>query len=282
MQPWYFQSVLAQIGPLQIHWYGVMYALAFLIGYLFLHYGPLGKKLQLDSEAKDTLLIAIILGVLVGGRLGYILFYNLGFYLGNPLKIFAVWEGGMSFHGGLLGVSVALLWFSRTFPFHRLKKNKQHEQVKLLALSDFVTSVAPLGIMLGRIGNFINGELYGRVAQPGRFLSNLCLYFPTDPQNCRYPSQLFESFLEGLVLFVILYVVSKYSKKTGMVTATFLVFYGIFRILVEFFREPDPHIGYLLGGLTEGQILSGLMVVGGGILIYLLKTKKVSVSNTVL
>lgn len=266
MQPWYFQSVVAQIGPLQIHWYGVMYALAFLIGYLFLHYGPLGKKLGLNSEAKDSLLVAVILGVLIGGRLGYILFYNLGFYLANPLKIFSVWEGGMSFHGGFLGVAVALVWFSR-----------KHRVVKLFALSDFVTSVAPLGIMLGRIGNFINGELYGRVAHTaagaggdGGMLAKLCLYFPADPQNCRYPSQLFESFLEGLVLFVILYLVSKYSKKTGLVTAIFLLCYGVFRIMVEFFREPDPQIGYLLGGLTEGQILSGLMVAGGGILLWML------------
>lgn len=251
----WIDPVIFYLGPFAVRWYGLMYSLAFVIGYLWFHYSRLGKKLPLTSPQKDTLIFSIILGVLLGGRLGYILFYNLNFYLQNPLKIFAVWEGGMSFHGGVLGVLLALWWF-----------HKKHK-VPFLQLSDVITTVAPIGLFFGRIGNFINGELYGRIA------SNFCLYFPTDPKNCRYPTQLLESLFEGLVLFLILYVVGRKTEKPGIVSSFFLIFYGIFRFVIEFLREPDVQLGYLWWGFTQGQLLSVFMIIAGGILLFYLRER---------
>jgi phosphatidylglycerol:prolipoprotein diacylglycerol transferase len=253
---WIFDPVLVNMGPLAVRWYGVMYALSFVLGYVWFRYSKFGKSLGLPNDQKDTLLIAMILGILLGGRFGYILFYNLSYYLANPLKILAVWEGGMSFHGGVLGVFAALTWSCKKY------------KVPFLKLSDLITSIAPLGIFLVRIGNFINGELYGRVA------TNFCLYFPADPTNCRYPSQLFQAFLEGMLLFLLLILIRKFTSKTGATTAFFLLFYGIFRIIAEFFREPDAQIGFLWGGITEGQLLSLFMVVAGGGLLWRLYRRR--------
>ncbi len=253
MQIWYFDPVIFKIGPLALHWYGLMYAIAFAIGYIYFHYSKLGKKLNLTMDQKDGFLAAVILGVLLGGRIGYILFYNLHYYLVNPLKILAIWEGGMSFHGGLIGVGLAVAWFARKY------------KAVLLDLTDLVCVAAPLGIMLGRIGNFINSELYGRVA------TKFCIYFPADPLNCRYPSQLLESFLEGFVLFWILFFVNRKtinSGRSGYVSGFFLFFYGVFRIFAEFFREPDAQIGFLPGGITEGQLLSIALLLAGAALIW--------------
>jgi phosphatidylglycerol:prolipoprotein diacylglycerol transferase len=161
----------------------------------------------------------------------------------------------MSFHGGLLGVLIALLWAAKKFKF------------KFLAFSDLIVAIAPLGLFFGRIGNFINGELYGRIAD------SFCLHFPTDPNNCRYPSQLIQAGLEGLLLFIIMQVVLKKSRTTGVPSAVFLVLYGIFRIMAEFFRQPDPQIGFLPGGITEGQLLSIFMIIAGIVLFVILKKK---------
>ncbi|MFA5829975.1 MAG: prolipoprotein diacylglyceryl transferase [Candidatus Gracilibacteria bacterium] len=259
--PWYFNPILFNIGPLAVHWYGLMYSLGFLIGYFWLHNSKIAKKMNLSETQIDNMLIVIILGVLLGGRLGYILFYNLPYYFQNPLKILAVWEGGMSFHGGLLGVCLGLWIMSKKY------------KVKLLGMSDAVTAIAPIGLLLGRLGNFINGELYGRIAGSSALAQKICLHFPNDPGNCRYPSQLFESFFEGLVLFMIVYFVSKKTKRTGVVTGIFLIFYGIFRFAIEFTREPDVQIGYILKYFTEGQILSLAMVVAGALLLFMLKKK---------
>ncbi len=253
---WYFNPILVQLGPVAIHWYGVMYALAFVLGYFYLHRSKHGKSLPLTNDQKDLFLAYIILGVLVGGRLGYILFYNLPYYVQNPLKIFAVWEGGMSFHGGVLAIAAVVVWFSKKY------------RIKLFTLSDAVCAIAPLGLLFGRIGNFINGELYGRIAPAG---SQLCLYFPSDPTNCRYPSQLFESFFEGLVLFTLLYFIRKKYPRSGVVTVAFLFFYGVFRFFIEFFREPDPQIGLLFGGFTEGQLLCSAMIIASVFLWIFLK-----------
>ena len=257
MDQWYFHPILVQIGPIAIHWYGVMYALAFLLGYFYFHKSKQGKSLPLNPDQKDLFLASVILAILLGGRIGYILFYNLPYYLANPLKIFAVWEGGMSFHGGLLAVVVVMLWFSRKY------------KVRIFEMSDVVCAIAPLGLFFGRIGNFINGELYGRVATGvslfgARLLGagQLCLYFPSDPSNCRYPSQLFEALFEGLILFVALWLIRKKFPKPGYVTCAFLFFYGVFRFLIEFFREPDAQIGFLPGGITEGQLLCFAMIIG--------------------
>ena len=244
--------IIFTIGPLQLHWYGLMYGLAFLGGYIYLQKAKICK--QLTETEKESLIIAVILGVILGGRIGYIIFYNLSYYFQNPLKIFAVWEGGMSFHGGVIGVTLAILWFVKHY-----KKN-------IFAVGDIVTLYAPIALFLGRIGNFINGELYGRVAK------NFCVYFSTDTVNCRYPSQLLEAFLEGIVLLIILQFVHHKNKKTGVVSAAFFIFYSIFRIIAEIFREPDSQIGYIFKFLTEGQILSILMF-GVGIAIYYYRSK---------
>lgn len=249
MPDWIFNPVIFEIGPFTARWYGFMYALSFVLGYLFLQYSKPGKSLKLSSKELDTFVVGIILGVLLGGRLGYILFYNFPFYLENPLKILAVWEGGMSFHGGLLGVVLTLIIFSK------VKKRN------LWKLSDVITSFVPLGVMFVRVANFINAELYGRVA------SENCIHFPTDPANCRYPSQLYQAALEGLALFIILQIVIHKNPKTGTVSSLFLLLYGVFRIFLEQFREPDAQIGFLWGGITQGQLLSIFMVVAGALLL---------------
>lgn len=251
MQEWYFNPIMFRVGPVEAHWYGFMYAFSFLLGYLWL-----GKKL--DDGFKDPLIIYVILGIVLGGRIGYVLFYNISYFFANPLKIIAVWEGGMSFHGGLIGAAAALALFAKKY------------KVKFWDLGDIVTSFAPVGLFFAKIGNFINGELYGRVAE------NFCLRFPSDPGNCRYPSQLLEAFLEGIVLFGLLYFIGRKTKKKGVVSAWFLILYGIFRIFAEFFREPDSHIGFLFGLITEGQLLSGLMLIAGTALLIFMRQKRSS------
>jgi phosphatidylglycerol:prolipoprotein diacylglycerol transferase len=253
MNQWYFNPIMFQIGPFQAHWYGFMYALSAFFGYIYLKYSVLGKKIS--EKQKDTLLISVVLGIILGGRIGYILFYNLSYYFSHPLKIIAVWEGGMSFHGGLIGAAIALIWFN--------KINK----LNFWELGDIVTGFAPVGLFLAKIGNFINAELYGRIA------TQYCLYFPTDPGNCRYPSQLLEALLEGIVLFGIVQLARKQNKNPGYISGIFLFFYGVFRIFIEFFREPDPQIGFLFSLITQGQLLSIFMVIAG-ILLYIHERKK--------
>jgi len=254
MQPWYFNPIMFEIGPFKAHWYGFMYALSFLIGYLYLLFSK--RSRQLNNQQKDSFIIYMILGVIIGGRIGYILFYNLPYYFANPSKLIAVWEGGMSFHGGLIGSMLAIYIFGK------------QSKIPFLELTDMVVTIAPVGLFLAKIGNFINGELYGRIA------SSYCLHFPTDPLNCRYPSQLLEAFLEGIVLFIVLYIIGQKNKKPGIVSASFLIFYAIFRIFIEFFREPDPQIGFIFGIITAGQLLSSLMLFSGiGLFYYLRETK---------
>ncbi len=255
MPDWIFNPIIFEIGPIKAHWYGFMYALSFILGYLYVNYSKLGKKLDLSQKDKDNLVIIIIAGVILGGRLGYILFYNLEFYLSHPEKIFAVWEGGMSFHGGLLGSALGMFLFSK------------QKKIDLWKIADVITSFAPIGIMLVRIANFINGELYGRIA------TQYCIYFPTDPENCRYPSQLIQAALEGLILFLILQWIARKNPKTGVLSGSFLILYGLFRIAVEFVREPDPQIGFLWDVITQGQLLSILMVGAGAILLIIRRKK---------
>lgn len=250
MTEWYFNPIMFEIGPVKAHWYGFMYAVGFLIGYWYLKYSSAGKKLNLSNSQKDNLVLMVMFGVILGGRLGYILLYNLSHYLMNPLKVFAVWEGGMSFHGGLLGVAISLIWFTKKY------------KVSFLEIGDVIVQIAPVGLFFAKIGNFINAELYGRVA------SQFCVHFPSDPENCRYPSQLLEAFLEGIVLFLILGLIGKKTKKTGVITSAFFVFYGIFRIVAEFFREPDPQIGFIMNFITQGQILSSIMVIVGLVILW--------------
>ncbi len=236
-----------RIGTLELRWYGLMYALAFVIGYfLLVHMLRRTKRFQKMKLAEIELfdlLFYVLLGVIIGGRIGYVLFYNLPQYLSNPLSIFMIWEGGMSFHGGLLGVVVMGLWYCR------------RNNISIWDLGDLLVIPSALGLGLGRIGNFINAELYGRVTDV-----SWCMQFPT-AIGCRHPSQLYEFFLEGIVLFAILWFLKDRKFAKGTVLWAFVGLYGIFRFGVEFTREPDTQLGYLLGGLTMGQLLCIPMIL---------------------
>jgi phosphatidylglycerol:prolipoprotein diacylglycerol transferase len=209
---------------------------------------------KLDVE---NLYFYLILGLVIGARLGYVLFYDLKMYLADPLEIFAIWHGGMSFHGGLIGVLIVGILFSW--------KNKK----SFWKIADLFIVTAPIGLGFGRIGNFINGELYGRVTQVP-----WAMIFPTDNDHLpRHPSQLYESALEGGVLFLILWFLKDKKLPTGGLLAIFLSLYGLFRFFVELFREPDPQLGFILGPFTMGQTLSAFMIIGGIILFLYLKRR---------
>lgn len=244
-----------RIGPFAIRWYGLMYLIGFAASLLLVKYQIKKRGLKLRDDFVEALYTYLILGLLLGARLGYALFYNAGYYLEHPLEVFAIWQGGMSFHGGLIGTVLAGLIFCRRY------------NVDKWLIADLVVVTAPIGIGLGRIGNFINGELYGRVTDVP-----WAMVFPGESLP-RHPSQLYEFFLEGIVLFVVLWMI-KGKFRNGTVSALFLVLYGVFRTFVEFFREPDPQIGYILGIITMGQILSALMVLAGVGLFLLSRERK--------
>jgi phosphatidylglycerol:prolipoprotein diacylglycerol transferase len=196
----------------------------------------------------------LILGLLLGARLGYVLFYDLAAYLHHPLEIFAVWHGGMSFHGGLIGSVLAGILFCRKY------------RVDFWQVSDLVIVTAPIGLGLGRLGNFINGELYGRVTDVP-----WAMVFPGGGALPRHPSQLYEFFLEGVVLFTVLWVVKDKISRSGLLTSLFLMLYGLFRFTLEFFREPDVQLGYILGPFTMGQLLSSAMIAAGLVIFFVRK-----------
>ncbi len=237
--------IALDLGFVQIYWYGVMYLLAFLSAYLLAIYRAKHSNEWNKQQVEDMVFYGAI-GVVFGGRIGYILFYNFGAFLSDPLSIFALQNGGMSFHGGFLGVLLAMVLFNR-------KHNKT-----FFATMDFVAPLVPLGLGFGRLGNFINGELWGKVTT-----SPLGMYIQEQGVS-RYPSQLYEAFLEGLVLFVVLWTVSKKPRAPMTQSALFLILYGVFRFIIEFVRVPDVQLGYLaFGWLTMGQLLSLPMVVLG-------------------
>ncbi|AOU97172.1 prolipoprotein diacylglyceryl transferase [Acidihalobacter yilgarnensis] len=241
------------IGPVKIHWYGIMY-LAGFAAYLALGtYRARKPESPLKPEQVGDALFYGALGVVLGGRIGYVLFYNLPFYLAHPAQVFAVWDGGMSFHGGMVGVILAMAWYARRIG------------LRLFQVTDFIAPMVPIGLACGRIGNFINGELWGKVTT-----LPWGMVFPNAGPLPRQPSQLYEFFFEGVVLFTTLWVFSKKPRPLGAVSGLFLLFYGIFRFLVEFVREPDPQLGYLaFGWVTMGQILSLPMILGGaGLLMW--------------
>ncbi len=240
--------VALQLGPLAVHWYGLMYLTGFAC---FLWLGR--KRLRTlnrpgwDEKFLDDLMFFGVLGVILGGRLGEVLFYNPGYYFSHPAKILAVWEGGMSFHGGFLGVLVAMAWFARS------------RKVQWLPLMDFVAPLVPLGLGAGRIGNFINGELWGRPTDVP-----WAMVFPTADTLPRHPSQLYEFALEGLALFALLWIFSSKPRPVGAVSGLFLIGYGSFRFLAEFTRNPDDGIfGLMSLGISMGQWLSLPMVLVG-------------------
>lgn len=241
--------IAISIGPLDIHWYGLMYLLGFAFVWLLGRVRAARFNWQ-DNQLEDLLFYGAI-GVIVGGRLGYALFYDLPANLDNPLNLLKIWQGGMSFHGGLIGVLIAFWYFGR-------KTGKTFFEI-----SDFIAPMVPIGLMLGRIGNFINGELWGKVSDVP-----WAMVFPTGGPLPRHPSQLYQAALEGLLLFLILWFFSAKPKPRGAVSGLFLLGYGAFRFIVEFVRVPDPQYGYLaFGWLTMGQILCLPMIIGGALLM---------------
>jgi phosphatidylglycerol:prolipoprotein diacylglycerol transferase len=253
--------VAISLGPVKVHWYGLMY----VIGFLALWYFASRRAKQPDSgwtaEQVSDIVFYGALGVILGGRLGYMLFYNLPHYFAHPLDVFKIWQGGMSFHGGLIGVLLAMLYFAR-------KTGKT-----FFVVSDFFAPWVPIGLGLGRLGNFINHELWGRTTD-----SPWGMVFREAGPLPRHPSQLYQAALEGAALFVILWLFARKPRPTASVSGLFLICYGLFRILVEFVREPDPQLGYLaFGWLTMGQVLSVPMILFGvGLMVWAYKRQDVS------
>ncbi|MGL1958924.1 MAG: prolipoprotein diacylglyceryl transferase [Colwellia sp.] len=245
--------IIFSIGPIALRWYGMMYLLGF-VGALFIANKAADKSMGLwTRDQVSDLLFYGFLGVILGGRIGYVLFYQFDYFLADPLYLLKIWQGGMSFHGGLLGVTTAVYIFAR-------KRNKS-----FLSVGDFVAPLVPIGLGFGRLGNFINAELWGRQTDV-----SWAMIFPTDPlQLPRHPSQLYEFFLEGVVLFIIMLFIMRKPRTLGLASGTFLIGYGVFRTFIEFFREPDAHLGLYFSFISKGQILSLPMVLIGLLVIYL-------------
>jgi phosphatidylglycerol---prolipoprotein diacylglyceryl transferase len=252
----HIDPVALRLGPLAIHWYGITYLVAFglflLLALRRLHHEPFasvkGPGAWSRKDIEDMLFFGV-LGVVIGGRLGYCLFYKPGYYLSHPLEIFFVWQGGMSFHGGMLGVIVSQVLFARS-------RDKPFWQVM-----DFAAPCVPLGLAAGRVGNFINGELWGRAADPSL---PWAMVFPQSGSMIpRHPSQVYQFLLEGVLLFVILWLYGRLPRKPAQVSAVFLMGYGLLRFIAEYFREPDTHLGLLSLGLSMGQWLCIPMMLAG-------------------
>ena len=254
--------IAISIGPIAIRWYALAYIAGLLLGWKYVVYYCSKTPNIMSKRDVDDLLFWATLGVILGGRLGYILFYNLDYYLDNPANILKVWQGGMAFHGGFMGVILAIILFARK------------RGISTMGVLDAVAVATPIGLFFGRIANFINGELFGRTTDVP-----WGIVFPNGGPEPRHPSQLYEAALEGLILFVVLFILSRNSfvrHRPGILGGTFVAGYGISRIIVEFFRQPDAQLGYLAGGITMGQILSIPMVlVGVSCIVYALKSKPI-------
>jgi phosphatidylglycerol---prolipoprotein diacylglyceryl transferase len=251
---------LFRIGPIHVRWYGLMYVLGFFASYLLIPRQERSRQIGLQGSRVDALMFYVFIGLIIGARLGYVLFYqyhDLGDFLSRPLEIIAVWHGGLSFHGGLIGCVVAGWLFCRK------------RKMPFWAVADSAVVTAPIGLGLGRVGNFINGELFGRPTNVP-----WAMIFPGGGPIPRHPSQLYEALMEGAVLFSLLWVLRKRAFADGMMIAFFLLLYGTFRFLLEFFREPDAHLGFILGPLTMGQLLSAAMILAGVVIALLLRSRQ--------
>tara|TARA_Y100000590_G_C15407224_1_gene896207 strand:+ start:42 stop:851 length:810 start_codon:yes stop_codon:yes gene_type:complete len=258
-----FDPVMIDLGFFQIRWYSFAYILGIILGWMYAV--KIIKKTQnnihnFESIKKsdfDDLIIYLVLGIILGGRLGYVIFYNLEYYIQNFYEVFKIWQGGMSFHGGLLGVIIAIFIFSR-------KKN-----TSFFKYSDVVSCVAPIGLFFGRIANFINGELFGKIST-----LPWAVVFPGGGNVSRHPSQIYEAILEGLVLFILVNFLALKKNliiKTGYISSFFLISYSILRIFSENFREPDQHLGYLFNYFSMGTLLSILTLISGFLVIFFIK-----------
>lgn len=251
---------LIEIGPFAIRWYALAYIASLLLGWRYVRKLAEKQPNHLTLPQIDDLLVWITLGVILGGRLGYVLFYKPGYFIDHPLEALQIWQGGMSFHGGLLGCIVA------GYAFARLK------QVPPLHVADLVAAAGPIGLLLGRLANFVNAELWGRTTDVP-----WAMIFPTDPDRLpRHPSQLYEAFLEGLVLFAVLWLLARREsvrRQYGLIFGVFIAGYGVARFLVEFAREPDAHLGYLYAGASMGQLLSLPMILIGAVFIVLARRR---------
>jgi len=249
---------IVRIGPFAVRWYGLMYLAGFIASYFLVKYQIRRKGLNLDKDIVLSLYLYLIIGLVAGARLGYVIFYNFPLYLQHPLEIFAVWQGGMSFHGGLLGSIASGILFCQKY------------RINFWQIADLLIVTAPIGLGLGRIGNFINGELYGRVTDVP-----WGMVFPSGGPLPRHPSPLYEFFSEGVVLFTMLWILKDKQLKAGILSSVFLLLYGVFRFFMEFFREPDPQLGFIIGPFSMGQLLSSIMVaVGFGVFYLRIKNEK--------
>ena len=245
--------VLFAIGPFAIRWYAIAYIAGLILGWRFVLRLAREPGAAMTAKQVDDFIVWATIGVVIGGRLGYVLFYRPDFYFANPEQILYVWQGGMSFHGGLLGVVAAVFWFSRK------------RGLELWLVSDAIAAAAPIGLFFGRIANFINAELFGRISDVP-----WAMVFPTGGPVARHPSQLYEAALEGVVLFAViatLLYATGARWRPGLITGVFFGGYGAARIAVELFREPDAYLGFLLGGVTMGQLLSLPVIAAGAYLI---------------
>lgn len=253
--------VAISLGPLKVHWYGLTYLVGFLVGWWLGRIRARKPWSPINEQQMGDVLFYIAIGVILGGRFGYVLFYNFDRFLMDPLWLLRVWEGGMSFHGGLLGVMLAMWWFGRNVGR------------SFFEIADFIAPLVPVGLGAGRIGNFINGELWGRATEVP-----WGMVFPQAPDDlARHPSQLYQFALEGVVLFVALWWFSSRPRPKMAVSGLFLTLYGCFRFLVEFVREPDPQLGYLaFDWLTMGQLLSTPMILAGLALMFMAYRRQVA------
>lgn len=252
--------VAFRIGSIAVRWYGLAYLFAFVIGFAIMRWLVRRWDLAISDDDLLTVVLACIIGVIIGGRLGYVLFYGEGYYIENPLKALAIWDGGMSFHGGLIGILIAGLIAARS------------TRIPFLTLCDLGAAGAPVGFMLGRLANYVNGELWGRVTS-----APWGVVFPNAGPYPRHPSQLYEAFLEGVVLLVVAQFLARRMppRPRGEIIGWELALYGVFRVLIEFFREPDAHIGYLAGGwLTMGMLLSVPVALGGFAIVVYARRRK--------
>ena len=241
--------VAVDLGIIKIRWYALSYIVGILLSWFLILKIIKIKKIDLNSKEISDLVSNCMIGIIIGGRLGYVFFYNPEYYSNNLLEIFKIWNGGMSFHGGFIGVIFAVIYSSKLF------------KIPILTFADLIATVAPVGLFFGRLANFINGELFGRTTN-----HSFGIIFPNGGDLPRHPSQLYEAFFEGIVLFIILWVmmhIFDLLKKPGIITSLFIILYGVFRFFIEFFREPDQHIGLLYFEFSMGQILSLPMILIG-------------------